>query len=101
MAEQRTKEIGIRKVLGATVPGIVFLLSREFTKCVLPANLIAWPAAYFIMSKWLDNFAYRSGIGAEIFVFSGVLSLGIAFLTVSYQSIKAAVARPIKSLKYQ
>ncbi|MCP5105192.1 MAG: hypothetical protein GY950_17515, partial [bacterium] len=101
MAEQRTKEIGIRKVLGATVHGVVFLLSREFSKWVLLANLIAWPTAYFIMSKWLDNFAYRSAIGVEIFILSGVLSLSIAFLTVSYQSIKAAVAKPVKSLKYQ
>lgn len=101
MGEQRTKEIGVRKVLGAKVSGIVLLFSREFTKWVLLANIIAWPAAYFAMNQWLDNFAYRSAIGVEVFILSAFLSLTIAFLTVSYQSIKAAVASPVKALKYE
>jgi ABC-type antimicrobial peptide transport system permease subunit len=101
MGEQRTKEIGVRKVLGAKVAGIVLLFSREFTKWVLLANIIAWPAAYFAMTKWLDNFAYRSAIGVEVFILSAFLSLAIAFLTVSYQSIKAAIASPVKALKYE
>ena len=101
MGEQRTKEIGVRKVLGAKVSGIVLLLSREFTKWVLLANIIAWPTAYFAMNKWLENFAYRSAIGVEVFILSAFLSLAIAFLTVSYQSIKAAIASPVKALKYE
>jgi ABC-type antimicrobial peptide transport system permease subunit len=101
MVEQRTKEIGVRKVLGAKVSGIVLLLSREFTKWVVLANIIAWPTAYVAMNKWLDNFAYRSAIGVEVFILSAFLSLTIAFLTVSYQSIKAAMANPVKALKYE
>jgi putative ABC transport system permease protein len=101
MGEQRTKEIGVRKVLGAKVSGIVLLFSREFTKWVLLANIIAWPAAYVAMNQWLNNFAYRSSIGVENFILSAVLSLTIAFLTVSYQSIKAAMANPVKALKYE
>jgi ABC-type antimicrobial peptide transport system permease subunit len=101
MGEQRTKEIGVRKVLGAKVPGIVLLFSREFTKWVVLANIIAWPTAYVAMTNWLDNFAYRSSIGVENFILSAVLSLAIAFLTVSYQSIKAAIASPVNALKYE
>ncbi len=99
--EQRTKEIGIRKVLGASVSGVVLLLNKEFTKWVLIANIIAWPAAYFAMKKWLQNFAYRADIGLGVFIFSAVLVLFVALTTVSYQSFKAAAARPIDSLKYE
>jgi ABC-type antimicrobial peptide transport system permease subunit len=98
--EQRTKEIGIRKVLGASVFGVIFLLSKEFTKWVLLSNIIAWPVAWFIMNRWLQNFAYRIEIGIWIFVLSGMLALLIALLTVSYQAIKAAVANPVKALRY-
>jgi putative ABC transport system permease protein len=101
MTEQRTKEIGVRKVLGATVTRICFLLSKEFTKCVLFANVIAWPLAWFIMNKWLQNFAYRVNIGLGIFLLAGGIALIVALLTVSYQSIKAAVANPINSIKYE
>jgi len=101
MAEQRTKEIGIRKALGASVGNIILLLSREFTKLVLAATIIAWPIAYFTMNQWLQNFAYRIGIGWWVFVFSAGLTIIIAFLTVSYQSIKAATANPVKALKYE
>jgi len=101
MAEQRTKEIGIRKVLGATVSGITVLLSKEFTKWVLAANVIAWPVAYFAMSKWLKGFAYRADISLLTFILAGALALFIAMLTVGYQAIKAAVADPIDALRYE
>ena len=101
MAEQRTKEIGIRKILGASVSNITFLLSKESLKWILLANIIAWPFAFFAMKKWLANFAYRTPIGIEIFLFSGILALGIAFLTISYQSFKAAVIGPIDPLRYE
>jgi putative ABC transport system permease protein len=100
-AEQKTKEIGIRKVFGASVSGIVTMLSKEFTKWVLIANVIAWPVAYIFMNKWLQNFSYRTNIGVELFIFSGIIAFIIAILTVSYQSIKAAAANPIDSLKYE
>lgn len=99
--EQRTKEIGVRKVLGATVSKIIILLSREFAKWVLVANIIAWPIAYFAMDKWLDNFAYRVNIGWMAFLLTGVLTSMIALLTVSYQSVKAALANPADSLRYE
>jgi putative ABC transport system permease protein len=97
--QQRTKEIGIRKVLGASVLNLSRLLSNEFLKLVLLANLIAWPLSYFIMNRWLRSFAYRASLGLELFLFSGVLALCIAILTVSYQSIRAARANPVNSLR--
>jgi ABC-type lipoprotein release transport system permease subunit len=100
-AEQRTKEIGIRKVLGASVGSVVRLLSREFVVLVVLANIIAWPVAYFVMTKWLNNFAYRTEIGFVTFLFSGLVALVIAFLTVCFQSIKSALANPIDSLRYE
>ena len=100
-AEQRTKEIGIRKVLGASISGIVLLISKEFTRWVLAANIIAWPVAYFVMNKWLQNFAYRARIGIEYFVLSALLAFVIALITVSYQSVKAAMANPVDSIKYE
>ena len=101
MAEQRTKEIGVRKVLGASVGGILLLLSKEFTKWVVAANAVAWPLAYLAMNKWLADFAYRTNIGVWPFVFSAVLALAIAMTTVSYQTIKAATSNPIDSLRYE
>jgi ABC-type antimicrobial peptide transport system permease subunit len=101
MAERRTKEIGIRRVLGASSVAIVALLSREFAKCVLVSNAIAWPVAYVIMHKWLANFAYRTGIGIGIYLVAAGLALGIALLTVSFQSVKAAAANPADSLRYE
>jgi len=100
-AEQRTKEIGIRKVFGASVKGIVILISKEFIKWVLIANIIAWPIAYFIMSKWLQNFAYRINLSVGIFIFSGLTALCIALFTVAYQSVKAATSNPVDSLRYE
>jgi putative ABC transport system permease protein len=100
-AEQRTKEIGVRKVLGASVPQLILLISREFTKWVLVANLIAWPIAYVIMNNWLQGFDYRISLSWWIFLSSGILALVIALMTVSYQSIKAALANPADALKYE
>ncbi len=99
MAEQRTKEIGIRKVLGASVSNIVTMLSKDFVKLVLLANVIAWPLAYYAMNHWLQDFAYRIEIGLSVFALAGAAALLIALLTVSYQAIKAAIANPVKSLR--
>ena len=98
-AERRTKEIGIRKVLGATTGGIVGLLSRDFLKLVLAAILIASPFAWYAMDKWLQDFAYRIKIEWWVFVLAGAVSIAIAFLTVSFQSIRAALTNPVDSLK--
>jgi putative ABC transport system permease protein len=100
-AEQRTKEIGIRKVLGASLAGIVGLLSQDFVKLVLSANLIAWPLGYFVMNEWLQNFAYRINIGWWVFVLAGGSALLIALLTVSTQALKAALANPVEALRYE
>ncbi len=101
LAERRTKEIGIRKVLGAEASSIVFLLSQEFTKWVLLSNLLAWPAAFLIARKWLAGFAYRTRLGWEIFVFSALLALLIALFSVGSQALRAAVADPVQSLRYE
>ena len=98
-AEQKTKEIGIRKVLGASVTGIVRMLSKDFLKLVLIATVIAFPVAWWIMHKWLMDFEYRVTIGWWIFVVAGIAALLIALLTISFQSIKAALANPVKSLR--
>ncbi len=100
-AQQRTKEIGIRKVLGSSVTGIVGLLSKDFVKLVLLANVIAWPVAWYVMHKWLQDFAYRIDIGWWTFALAGVLALVIALLTVSTQAVKAALANPVESLRYE
>ena len=101
IAERRTKEIGIRKVLGANIINLTYLLSLEFTKWVLISNLIAWPVAYYFMNKWLQGFAYRTELSLWVFPLSGLLVLLVALLTVSYQAIKAALINPVKSLKYE
>jgi len=101
VTERRIKEIGIRKVLGASVPEVVTLLSAQFAKWVLIANVIAWPLAYYFMNNWLKNFAYRIEIGIWIFLVSGAMALVIALLTVSAHAIKAATANPVESLRYE
>jgi putative ABC transport system permease protein len=100
-AEQRTKEIGIRKILGAAEGQIVFLLSKEFVVLVLLANLVAWPIAYWAMHNWLQDFAYRTSLQWDIFIFGGIAALLISLLTVSFQAIKAAVANPVEALRYE
>ncbi|MCP4724951.1 MAG: FtsX-like permease family protein [bacterium] len=101
LAEQKTKEIGIRKVLGATDPGIIRNMSEEFIKWVLISNVIAWPVSYFLMGKWLENFAYRTDQNFQIFLGSGFLALAMALITVSFQSVKAARKNPVDSLRYE
>jgi putative ABC transport system permease protein len=101
MAEQRTKEIGVRKVLGASISGIVVLMSKDFTGLVLLGLLVATPLTYFAMSKWLQDFAYRIDISWWVFALAGGLALLIALLTVSTQAIKAALANPVDSLRYE
>jgi len=98
-AEQRTKEIGIRKVLGATAANITALLSKDFVKLVFIAILIASPIAFWAMNKWIQNFAYRINITWWIFIAAGMIALLIAVITVSYQAVKAAIANPVKSLR--
>jgi len=97
--ERRTKEIGIRKVLGANTKGLITLLSKDFLKLVAIAIVLASPVAYYLMNKWLGDFAYRISIGWWVFVLAGALALLIALLTVSFQAIKAAIANPVKSLR--
>jgi len=100
-AEQRTKEIGVRKVLGASVGGIVALLSADFMRLVGIAFILAAPPAYFAMRRWLEDFAYRAPIGWSTFALAGLIAFAIALLTVSYQSVKAAKADPVRSLRYE
>ena len=101
MAERRKKEIGIRKVLGAPASGIVLSLSKAFARWVLLANIIAWPIGYFVMKRLLQEYAYRIPLRFDLFVLSGLIALVVAVLTVSYQSFKAARAKPVSALKYE
>ena len=101
VAEKRTKEIGIRKVLGASVPNITGLLMKEFLVLISLANFVAWPVSYFVMRGWLNDFAFRMPLQVWIFATAGVLTLFIAILTVCFQSIKAALANPADSLQYE
>jgi putative ABC transport system permease protein len=100
-ARYRTKEIGVRKVLGASTGGVVTMMAGGFLRGILVANLIAWPVAYYTMSRWLRNFAYRTPIGLWVFVAACGLSLGLAALAVAGQSFKAARANPVESLRYE
>jgi putative ABC transport system permease protein len=101
IVEQRTKEIGIRKVMGATNSSILHLVSKEFILLLSIANIVAWPVAYLGLNRWLQNFAYQAGIGWWIFLLAGLIGLFIALSTVGFQTIKAARTNPIESLKYE
>jgi putative ABC transport system permease protein len=100
-AEQRTKEIGIRKVLGASVPGIISLTTRDFLKWVAAAHLIGFPAAYLVMNQWLRQFAYRVGLGPAVFALAAGVTLLVALLSVGYQAVRAGLADPVESLRYE
>ena len=99
--KQRIKEIGIRKILGASVSGIILMLSKEFTKWVVAANIIAWPIGYFLMRSWLQNFASRAKVTPDIFLLSALAALAVAWITVSLQTRKAAQSNPAESLRYE
>jgi len=101
VAEQRTKEIGVRKVLGSSVSAIMFLLSLDFAKLVLFSNLIAWPLAYLVMKSWLQNFAYRVTINPLLFILAGLAALLIAVISVGVNTLKAATSNPVEALKYE
>jgi ABC-type antimicrobial peptide transport system permease subunit len=99
MAEQRTKEIGVRKVLGASVLDLVFILSSGITKLILIAIVIAIPLSWYAVNTWLAGFAYHINVSWLVFFIAAVSALGIAWVTVSYESVKAAIVNPIKSLR--
>jgi len=98
---QKTKEIGIRKTLGATVGDIVILLSKEFLKWVIISNVIAWPIAYLMLNKWIQEFAYHTNISWWIFIIAGCFAILVSVVTVSYQAIKAAKTLPADSLRFE
>ena len=100
-AERKTKEIGVRRVLGGSIKGMIYLLSREFIKLIMIAYLIAAPIAYFVMNSWLEDYAYRMKLGFDILLLAGIVSLLIAIITVSYHAVKAALINPADSLKYE
>jgi putative ABC transport system permease protein len=98
-AAKRTKEIGIRKVLGASVSRILFMLSKDFLRLVFVAAFIGIPLSWYLMNRWLDNFAYRISIEAELFLFAFILALFISFISIGYKSYRAAVTHPINCLR--
>jgi putative ABC transport system permease protein len=101
MSEQRRKEIGIRKVLGASITNVVLMLSKDFVKWVIIANVLAWPAAYYAMNNWLQDFAYKVDITIYVMVLSGLLAVFIALLTVSWQAFRAARTNPVNTIRYE
>jgi putative ABC transport system permease protein len=100
-AELKTKEIGIRKVLGASTGHVIVLLSKEFIKWIVLANILACPLAWFVMNRWLQNFAYRINIGWIVFVLAGFVAMAIAIFTFIFQTVKTACAKPVNSLRYE
>ena len=101
MTENRTKEIGVRKVLGATVVDISVLISKQFIITVIIANIIAWPVTFYAADKWLQGLAYRTGIDVWVFILAAILSISLALITTSFQSLKAALANPVQSLRHE
>ena len=101
ITERRMKEVSVRKVLGASIMRIVFLLTGQFLKWVIIANLIAWPIAWFLMSHWLNDFVYRITIGWWIFLAAGIITLFIAQVTVITQTVRAAITNPAHTLKFE
>jgi putative ABC transport system permease protein len=99
--EQRTKEIGIRKVLGSSIAGIVILFTRSYARWVLVGNIFAWPAAYFLVNRWLQDFAFRTPVGLGPFILAGLMTLTVALISVIFQTVKAALANPVQSLRYE
>ena len=99
IAERRTMEIGVRKVLGASIPSLFGMLSSEFLRLLIVANVLAWPVAYAAMNNWLDGFAYRVELGWTTFILAGFLTMAIALLTVGFQAVRAATANPVESLR--
>ena len=99
--QQKSKEIGVRRVNGAEISEILILLNKDFVKWVIMAFVIACPIAYYAMSKWLESFAYKTELSWWIFALAGVLALGIALITVSWQSWKAATRNPVEALRYE
>jgi putative ABC transport system permease protein len=99
--ERRTKEIGVRKILGASAPEITLMLAKDSAKRALLASVAAWPLAYFALAGWLRHFAYRDKVGIGIFVLSTVLALVVAMATVGWQTVRAALANPVESLRYE
>jgi ABC-type antimicrobial peptide transport system permease subunit len=101
MAVQRTKEVGIRKVLGASAQNIVYLLSKEFTVLIMIAFVVAAPVGYYVMHQWLQNYSYRIQLGASIFLLAIISSIVIAWITVAHRALRAAMANPVKSLRME
>jgi putative ABC transport system permease protein len=99
--EQRTKEIGVRKVLGASISSLFFLMTQNYARWIFAANILAWPVVYFVVSKWLQSYAFRTEIGIGPFIIAGFLTLAVALLSVIYQTLKAALSDPVKSLRYE
>jgi len=100
-AEQKTKEVGIRKVLGASISSIILLLSKQLVKWTLLANVIAWPVSYILMRRWLNGFAYRIEMGVDIFILSGITALLLTLVTISFQTARAATVNPVDSIRYE
>ena len=101
LLNKRTKEIGIRKVNGAKISEVIIMLNKDFAKWVAIAFVIACPISYFAMTKWVENFAFKTSLSWWIFALAGLLALGIALLTVSWQSWRAATKNPVEALKYE